>query len=307
MLDTASIRALEQGALSRVADPFLRTMLWGSLWDQVRNAQLDPARFARLAIRELPDEKDEQLYPNILGRLGRALTTYVNERDRAVLLPQVEQLLWAAQSDPSRPYSIRKSSLDAYIGIATTSRAVASLGSLFGADSAAGEPMRDPTRWEIVNRLLELGTPAGETFLQTQSRRDTTPDGRRRAFTAGVARPDAQVKREYFTRYFADKSLNEDWASGSLGAFNSPEHAALTLQYLRPALDSLPYIQANRRIFFLGSWLGAFIGGQRSPEALAIVNKYLADHPDLPLDLKQKVLQTMDDLERTVRIRSRWQ
>jgi aminopeptidase N len=114
------------------------------------------------------------------------------------------------------------------------------------------------------------------------------------------------VKRDYFTRYFADKSLNEDWASGSLGAFNSPEHAALTLQYLRPALDSLPYIQANRRIFFLGSWLGAFIGGQRSPEALAIVNRYLADNPALPLDLRQKVLQSVDDLDRTVRIRSRW-
>ena len=306
ILDTASVRALEQGALGRVADPFLRTMLWGALWDQVRDAQLDPARFARLAIRELPNEKDEQLYPNIVGRLARGVTTYASDRERALLQPQVEELLWAAQRDSSRPYSIRKSSLDAFIGVATTPKAVAFLGSLFTADSAAGEPMRDPTRWEIVNRLLELGASEGETLLQAQSRRDTTPDGRRRAFTAGAARPSAEVKREYFTRYFADKSLNEDWASGSLGAFNSPEHAALTLPYLRPALDSLPYIQANRRIFFLGSWLGAFIGGQRSPEALGIVKKYLADHPDLPLDLKQKVLQTMDDLDRTVRIRRRW-
>ena len=307
MLDTASTRALEQGALGRVSDPFLRTMLWGALWDQVRDAQLDPARFARLAITELPNEKDEQLYPSIVGRLTRAVTVYANDRDRDALEPQVERLLWTAQRDASRPYSIRKASLDAYIGIAKTSEAVASLSSLFGADSAAGEPMRDPTRWEIVNRLLELGSPAGETFLTTQSARDTTPDGRRRAFTAAVARPNAAIKREYFTRYFADKSLNEDWASGSLGAFNSPDHARLTLEYLRPALDSLPFIQANRRIFFLGSWLNSFIGGQRSPEALAIVNKYLADHPQLPLDLKQKVLQTMDDLDRTVRIRKRWQ
>ena len=76
--------------------------------------------------------------------------------------------------------------------------------------------------------------------------------------------------------------------------------------YLRPALDSLPYIQAHRRIFFLGNWLSAFIGGQRSEAALEIVRKYLTDHPALPLDLKQKVLQTSDELERTVRIRKRW-
>jgi aminopeptidase N len=142
--------------------------------------------------------------------------------------------------------------------------------------------------------------------LRDQVMRDTTPDGRRRAFTAGAARANAEAKREYFRRFFADKSLNEDWASGSLGAFNSPDHAKLTLPYLRPALDSLPYIQSNRRIFFLGSWLGAFIGGQRSSEALAIVNQYLADSPQLPLDLRQKVLQTADELDRTVRIRRRW-
>jgi aminopeptidase N len=151
-----------------------------------------------------------------------------------------------------------------------------------------------------------MQAPNAETALRAQAARDTTPDGKRRAFTAGAARRSAEAKREYFTRYFADKSLNEDWASGSLGPFNAAEHADLTIQYLRPALDSLPFIQANRRIFFLGSWLGAFIGGQRSPEALAIVQRYLDENPKLPLDLRQKVLQTMDDLERTVRIRNRW-
>jgi aminopeptidase N len=62
-------------------------------------------------------------------------------------------------------------------------------------------------------------------------------------------------------------------------------------------------VQKNRRIFFLGRWLDAFIGGQRSPEALAEVDRFLAEHPELPRDLRLKVLQTRDDLERTVRIR----
>jgi aminopeptidase N len=82
------------------------------------------------------------------------------------------------------------------------------------------------------------------------------------------------------------------------------EQATLTLPYLRPALDTLPWIQKNRRIFFLGSWLGAFIGGQTSGKALAEVDRYLAENPQLPRDLRQKVLQARDDLERTVRIRA---
>ena len=306
MLDTTSVAALERGALGRVADPFLRTMLWGALWDQVRDAQLDPARFARLALREAPREKDDQLYPSIIGRLARSVSVYTSETNRRALQPEVERLLWAAANDTTRSYSIRKASIDGFIGFARTADALGKLATLLKADSVAGEPMRDPTRWEIVNRLIVLDDARAEVALRDQVARDTTPDGKRRAFTAAAGRANAATKREYFSRYFADKSLNEDWASGSLGAFNSPEQSGLTLPYLRPALDSLPFIQANRRIFFLGSWLGAFIGGQRSPEALAIVNKYLADHPQLPLDLRQKVLQTVDDLDRTVRIRRRW-
>ncbi|MCX5762684.1 MAG: hypothetical protein NTW72_14495 [Gemmatimonadetes bacterium] len=78
----------------------------------------------------------------------------------------------------------------------------------------------------------------------------------------------------------------------------------MTRAYLRPALDSLPFIQANRRIFFLGSWLGAFLGGQSEAAALDIVQQFLREHPTLPLYLRQKVLQNADELSRTVRIRA---
>jgi aminopeptidase N len=91
--------------------------------------------------------------------------------------------------------------------------------------------------------------------------------------------------------------------TASLRAFNDPDQSSITLPYLAAALDSLPWIQRNRRIFFLGSWLGAFIGGQRDAPALRVIDDYLAARPRLPTDLRQKVLQTRDELERTVRIR----
>ena len=70
-----------------------------------------------------------------------------------------------------------------------------------------------------------------------------------------------------------------------------------------PALDSLAWIQQNRRIFFLGSWLGAFLDGQRTPEALARVDEFLRTHPTLAPDLRAKLLQNADELRRTVAIR----
>ena len=306
LLDSVSVQSLMSGELGHVPDGFLRTMLWGALWDQVRDAQLDPERFAALALSEIPREKDEQIVPVLIGRLERAIRAYIPPAKVSGISSSAERMLWDGARDSTKPYGIRRAFLDAFIGLASTADGVTKLESLLSADSAAGEPVRDPTRWSVVNRMVVLGSTNAERALAAQIARDTTPDGRRRAFVAGAARKSAAAKADYFSRYFADKNLNEDWASGSLGEFNALEHQDITLPYLRPALDSLPFIQQNRRIFFLGSWLGSFIGGHTTDTALQTVKTFLADHPKLPKDLREKVLQSSDELERTVRIRKRW-
>jgi aminopeptidase N len=268
---------------------------------------MEPARFVALALRELPGEADEQIVPFVLRRLGRAAGAYLLPADRDRLQPEIERMLWAGVTDTGRVYGLRKAYLDAYVQVGASPAAAATIDSLLATDSVAGAPLRDPTRWEIVTRLLELAAPQAEERYAAQQARDTTPDGRRRAFIAGAARRSVESKRDYFTRYFSDPTLNEEWASGSLDAFNALEHQALTFPYLRPALDSLPFIQAKRRIFFLESWLSAFLTGQTGAPALATDQAYLRDHPRLPEDLRRKVLQHADELERTVRIREREQ
>jgi len=303
LLDSASVEYLETGGLGRIQDPLLRTMLWGALWDQVRTARMPPARFIKLALAELLSERDEQLVPSLVGRVNRSVLAYLAPADRAGMQGDLESVFWAISGHPSMPYGVRKAALDGFIESAANPQGVIRLGQLFAADSAAGERLRDPTRWAIVTRLIALGAPGADSMLAMQRAQDTTPDGRRRAFVAGAARPTAETKQEYFGRYFNDARLNEDWASGSLGAFNTMEHETLTRPFLRPALDSLRFIQAHRRIFFLGVWLDAFLSGQTSREALQIVAGWLEEHPDLPADLRRKVLQYGDELERTVRIR----
>jgi len=163
--------------------------------------------------------------------------------------------------------------------------------------------VKQPTRWSIVQRLLSLGEPDAAALYAAETARDSTSEAGRRAFIAGVAGPDAAAKEAYFRRYLDDAALNEEWVTASLGAFNDPAHAALTLRYLRPSLDRLEWIRDHRRIFFLPRWINAFIGGHTSPEALAVVDRFLAESPELPADIRRKVLQARDELERTVRVR----
>jgi aminopeptidase N len=303
--DSASVRWLETGAPT-LGDPFLRAMVWGALWDLVREAQLEPARYARMALAALPSEGDEQVAAALVSRVVTAATRYATGAARDTLLPVVEAALLAGAEQGQRPYGLRKAHLDAYIGLARSAGALARLDAWLDSSSAAGLPLRAPTRWAVVTRLVGRGAPGAEGRLAGERTRDPSPDGARLAFVAEAARPDSAGKAALFRRWFADGALNEEWVTSSLRAFHDPEHAGWTAPLVPAALDSLPWIQRNRRIFFLGSWLGATLGGQVSPRALATVDGWLARHPALPADLRQKVLQARDELERTVRIRGAW-
>ncbi|MFL5578675.1 MAG: M1 family metallopeptidase [Gemmatimonadaceae bacterium] len=305
LLDSGSV-AWSERHVGAVDDAFLRAMLWGSLWDLVREARLAPARYLALAERELPAERDEQIASAVLARVTRAATRYLSEAQRDSILPGLEATLLGVAADTAREYGIRKSHLDALVALAATPATLARLDALLDSASAAGIPLRPPTRWAIVTALVQHDAPGAARRLAEEARRDSTTEGRRRAFVAGAARATAESKAEYFRRYFADRSLNEDWATASLGAFNAPNQQALTLPYLVPALDSLPWVQRNRRIFYLGSWLDAFVSGQTSPEAAARVDAFLAAHPSLAPDLRSKLLQSADELRRAVAIRRAW-
>ena len=285
-------------------DGLLRAMLWGALWDLVRDTRLPPARFTEIALRELPRERDEQLASLILDRAATALTRYASDADAERLQPAWERLLAARAQDASLGYGMRKESLDALIGTARTAEGRAILREyLAGTRAFDGGPVKQPTRWGIVQRLLALGEADAPALLAAEARRDSTPEAGRRAFVAGAAAPDAAAKQQYFSRYLDDPALNEEWVTASLGAFNDAGQTRLTLRYLRPSLDRLTWIRDNRRIFFLPSWINAFVRGQQSAEAVAVVDRLLAESPDLPPDIRRKVLQARDELERTVVIR----
>jgi aminopeptidase N len=300
-LDPLSVKALESD-LGNARDSFLRAQLWGAMWDQVRDALLSPERFIKLVLRDLPRERDEQIVSGVVGRLARAVNAYATPVVRTALRPDVERMLLAGANDVERTYGVRKAMLDAWIAVVGTAPGVGLLDGMLDSAQVVGGPLGAPTRWAMVARLVELGAPSATRRLDAETQRDATPEGMRRAFAARAATPDSATKARYFAEYFSP-DLNEDWVTSSLDAFNASSAEQLTLPFLRSALDSLPWIQQNRRIFFVGSWVNAFVGGQSSPEALQLVRSFLSERTNLAADLRAKILQATDELERTIRIR----
>jgi aminopeptidase N len=192
------------------------------------------------------------------------------------------------------------------VGVSSTRVALGELKALLsGKVSIPGVQLRPRDRWNMVTTLIAQGDPAANEVYESEKQRDHTGDGLKYSYAAAAAKPSAATKKWYFDDYLHNPARPEDWVSDSLHDFNEWNQAELTLPYLRPALDALPKVKQQRKIFFVLGWAGAFIDGQQSPAADAEVHAWL-DGTQLDPDLRLKVLEVVDELDRTVKIRQRF-
>ena len=304
LLDPRSRKAVMK-QLGGISDVFERTLLWGSLWDSVREAELDPRDYVDLALRLLPAERDELLARSIIGHTVTALHRYVSPEVRAQLAPQAEALAYDRMLHSAEP-DLRITWFRGLRAVAETERGLAPLKDLLsGKLKVPGVELRQLDRWNILTALIALHDPEADALLTAEEKRDSSGEGRKYAYMAQAARPDPLTKKHYFDDYLHNAVLPEDWVDESLGTFNYWNQSELTSRYLRPALDALPQVKRERKIFFLLAWLNAFIDGQQSAEARSQVHDFL-NSPTLDKDLRLKILEVSDELDRTVRIREKY-
>jgi aminopeptidase N len=270
---------------------------------------MNPREYVALILKTLPAETDLELTQSLLDRATRAFERYVSTKEQSAIAPQIESLFFDRMMKAGEG-DLRITYFRAFRSAATTAEARGRLKELLSGKLAApGVEIKPLDRWRIVAALLARQDAEAESLLDAERKRDTSDDGRKQSYIAEAARADEATKRRYFNDYLGvsqnGRAVPEDWIEGSLAAFNSPNQPSLTLPYLKPALEALPQVKRERKIFFTLAWLNAFIGGQQSGQALDQVREFLRTNR-LDRDLELKVLEVMDELERTVKIRAKF-
>ncbi|MGI8882727.1 MAG: ERAP1-like C-terminal domain-containing protein, partial [Pyrinomonadaceae bacterium] len=305
LLDEKS-RAYVLANIQNEKDDFLRTMMWGSLWDSVREAELPPLDYVALVIKNINVEPDESTIQTLLGRVSTAMNYYLSDAQSKELAAQIETLLIEKmQNAPT--LGLRITFYRAFLNVASTEKAKQTLKEvLSGKFEIKDLKLKTKDKFDIITRLSILGDKDAPNLLAELEKSETSDEAKRYAYAAKAGIATTENKAKFYNDFTGNKELSESWIETAFVAFNSPKHAELTLPYLEKALAELPNLKKNRKIFFINGWLGAFIGGQKSEQALAIVNKFLVDNPNLDKDLRLKILENADGLERAVKIREKF-
>ncbi len=287
-------------------DDFLRSMMWGSLWDSVRFYELAPADYVKLVIKNINVETDESTIATLLNRVSTAMNYYLSDAQAKQFAPEIEKLL-IDKINNAPTLGERITFYRSFVALASTENARKTLKDILSGKLKIKElDLKSKDKFDIVTKLITLNDSDGLQLLAELEKQNTDDAAKRYAYAAKAGIPTAENKAQYWQDFTNNKDISESYIESAFAVWNTPRQAELTLPYLEKALAELPNLKRSRKIFFVGGWLSAFIGGQKSAEALAIINKFLADNPNLDKDLRLKILENADNLERAVKIREKY-
>lgn len=305
-LDKKSFASAQQHVAS-VDDPLLRSMLWQSLWDGVRDGQLPLNDFIATALKAAPQEKDYTLLGSVLNMLG-ASKHYLDAMQAApayaqATTKQMEETSWRAVESFSGDSNFQRRWFGFYVGAATSNEALARLaGLLDGSVKVAGLEIGQDQRWMLINRLNRFAYPGSEALIAAEQLRDKSDAGQAQALAASVARPDAAVKREWLAKVQDQKTaLPFSKVRTAIYSLYPVEQKALNEATAAERLASLPAIDKSAGPVFMRSY-AEMIPATCNPASVKRLDAAATSYTGLSAGTRRALLTLREEDKRCVAI-----
>ena len=196
-LDPASLD-VALNSIETISDSLTRTLVWSTLWEMTRNAQLPARRFVSVVQRAITDETHIGVVQKVLGQARQALNSYADpDWVAAHGWPQfaAAMLASAQAAEPGSDHQLAFFNSFAECPLRPEHRAV--MRDLLTEDPAThglpGLVVDADLRWTIIKSLAAAGF-IDATDIDDELERDNTASGARRAATARAAMPQVDAK-----------------------------------------------------------------------------------------------------------------
>ena len=192
-LDPASMATARAG-VGDLADSLPRALVWGALWEQVRDLAMPAQEFIDVALTGVAHEDRPAIIDTVRGLMVQASTRLVAPELRADLARHVCAGT-AAMLDAAEPGSDRQLALARlHIESATQPEQLARMGDLLaGRSQLPGLPLEGDLRWASVIRCAAQGA-ASQDLVDAELAADPTTRGAQFAAQARAAIPTPAVQ-----------------------------------------------------------------------------------------------------------------
>ncbi|GGH57377.1 aminopeptidase [Rothia aerolata] len=303
--------------VSTLEDPLTRGLVWGSLWNQVRDASLPSRVFVHAVEHHLPQETSSTLLANLLSQAQAAIFSFSHLAQRQELADSLysaisEALAQAPAGSDSQLILLRAAlALAVHTDLGVELCQEVSRGAFETVKENISETPGLTTNQTLGwSALIALAARENISQQSLDEARTFSPSSiSERGFAcASAAFPTEQTKREAFQRVMADPELSNEILSATAQGFQmGPQE--LRDSFTTDFFDGLETIWESRSIGMASRIVnGLFPHALYSPEASAqthpVVKATLAwldSHQQATAALQREILEELDRTRRSLR------
>jgi aminopeptidase N len=297
-----------QASLAKVDDPLLRSMLWQSLWDGVRDGKLPLNEFIKTALANASGEKDYVLLGKVLGMISSSRHYLDAMHPGAAYTRQVTQAMeeqaWAGVQANKADSNFLRRWFSHYMGVASSRPALDRLAAVLeGKLVVENLAVSQDLRWAIINRLNRFAYPGSAELITAELARDKSDAGQSEALAATVVRPDPKAKAEWLAK-IEDLKTDLPFAKVRV-AMNSlypVEQSALSEATAAERLKKLPAIDKAAGPVYMRSF-AEMIPASCTPASVKRLESAAAQYKDLSNSTRRALLSTHQEDKRCLMIK----
>jgi aminopeptidase N len=293
-LDPSSMATVLVG-VGDLAESLPRAVVWGALWEQVRDLGLPAQEFVGVALTGLAHEDRPGIIDTVRGLLVTASTRFVAPELRADLRQRMA-MATHAMLEAAEPGSDQQLSLARlHIESAGQPAQLSGLRDLLaGRAEIRGLPLEDELRWAAVIRCA-AGGAAGPELIDAELAADPTTKGAQFAAQARAAMPDATAKEAAWAAAISG-GLSTVALGSTLAGFAHPDTPVELLEPFRQRYSEQIVDLVEDRSPIEGLTLARGLFPPIGTATVAAADMLLAD-ADLPAGLRRVVLERRDDVQ----------
>ncbi len=277
-----------------------RASLLVSVHEMFLEGYIDLPLYFNYLVNALENEKEPQIQRFVISSIATIWKYFSDENFKDNNIEKVENILWN-QLNGEMPVSQKKNVLSLLTSIFQTPISTSKLYDVWQTGAISNYNLSEDERKTLVFELMIRLPEMYDILLDTEMERITNSDRKKQfAFVAKAASTRSGDRVDFFEMLSEPSNRKpEPWVTEGLRILHHPMRSNFSIRFIEPSLTMLPEIKRTGDIFFPKDWLDATLSGHSSVEAYQIVDEWLKSNPNLPENLRLKVLQSADMLERS--------
>jgi aminopeptidase N len=299
--DEASLETL-RAHLGDLTDPLARALAWSAVWNLTRDGLMPARDYLDLVLRFAGRESDIGVLQSLHQQARTALTHYVapDTRTEAARTQAEGALRELRYAEPGSGHQLAWARFFAAVASSAADLQLVQ-GLLDGTAKVDGLEVDQELRWTFLETLTAEGV-ADAGVIAAERARDDTASGHRHEVRCLAARPSAEVKAAAWAAVMESDALSNALVEATIAGFDQPGARDLIAPYAEPYFAALERVWSSRSIEIAMSVVrGLFPSLQDREETLTATDAWLTGHPAAAPALRRLVLESRDDLARSLR------